>query len=474
MPLLVETPDTRAPERDYILGVVLGDFLGLPWRRVAGSSIDTRITFPDYAGELRMPDCFLSLPDDKWLIPASLPGQPLLVWDSSELGLNINLIDSRLPIIYGDLGFPARCHSSGEKRAAINEDQIFLPLDIFGSAFFMLTRYEEIVKPDRDERDRFPAWASLAYQEGFLDRPIIDEYVEVIWSVMKILWPRLQRRKNLYQVNLSHDVDSVLYGPFANPISLGKQIAGDFFKTKDGNLAWKRFVSVLDAKRGYHDGDPHNTFDFIMNCSERYGLKSAFYFMTGGAHKSDANYDIYMPWIKELIRNIGERRHEVGIHPSYETYLDPKATRDEFQALLNVAEECNIRQVAWGGRQHNLRWSARQTWKNWEEAGLTYDSSLGYAQHAGFRTGSCFEYCTFDLIDRKALSLRERPLIVMEGTLFNRRYMRLSYKESAFSIQELSKTCKLLKGRFTLLWHNNKLLTKKDKQFYSKLLETII
>ena len=35
----------------------------------------------------------------------------------------------------------------------------------------MLTRYEEIVKLDRDTFDRFPAWASLAYQEGFLDVP---------------------------------------------------------------------------------------------------------------------------------------------------------------------------------------------------------------------------------------------------------------------------------------------------------------
>jgi len=41
----------------------------------------------------------------------------------------------------------------------------------------MLTRYEEVVKSVKDEHERFPARASLAYREGFLMRPIVNEYL---------------------------------------------------------------------------------------------------------------------------------------------------------------------------------------------------------------------------------------------------------------------------------------------------------
>ncbi len=41
--------------------------------------------------------------------------------------------------------------------------EISLGLDVFSSVFFMLTRYEGVVKDDRDKDDCFPAKASLAY-----------------------------------------------------------------------------------------------------------------------------------------------------------------------------------------------------------------------------------------------------------------------------------------------------------------------
>ena len=75
-----------------------------------------------------------------------------------------------------------------ESYYAESDGGIQLGLDIFGSVFFMITRYEEVVKSDRDEYDRFPAAASLAYQEGFLDRPIVNEYLEILWTCMKRLW----------------------------------------------------------------------------------------------------------------------------------------------------------------------------------------------------------------------------------------------------------------------------------------------
>lgn len=54
-------------------------------------------------------------------------------------------------------------------------------LDVFGKASFILTFYEGVVKGDRDVHDRCLAEASLAYQEGFIERPIVNEYLEILW-----------------------------------------------------------------------------------------------------------------------------------------------------------------------------------------------------------------------------------------------------------------------------------------------------
>ena len=46
------------------------------------------------------------------------------------------------------------------RRPRIHPDvSIRLPIDIFGAAFFMLSRYEEAVLPDRNHHERFTATA---------------------------------------------------------------------------------------------------------------------------------------------------------------------------------------------------------------------------------------------------------------------------------------------------------------------------
>ena len=73
----------------------------------------------------------------------------------------------------------------GVRGVDIAERRIEVPLDIFGSAFFMLTRYEEMVITERDTHGRFPARASIAYREGLLERPIVDEYLELLWAAIQ-------------------------------------------------------------------------------------------------------------------------------------------------------------------------------------------------------------------------------------------------------------------------------------------------
>jgi len=461
MDLLVETPIGRDAEREYILSVVLNEFLGISWRRKSMNRTTIRITALGASGELILPDVLFSYPDTRWLQPGSLPKSPLPSWDGTEIAVPTKLTSPCLPVIFGDQ----------KPRAYCSSESIYLPIDVFGSAFFMLTRYEEIVNSVRDAHGRFPASASIAYQEGFLERPIIDEYVEVLWATMKRLWPGIKRKDQIYCVCLSHDVDHPA-GAVNKPwLQVLRNVGGDLIRRKDTGLALRRLKAKLT---GDYSVDPFNTFAFIMDLSERHGLRSAFYFKTGFSNRQfDENYSLDSPWMEELLRNIHERGHEIGLHTSYEAYNDPIRTRNEFEALLRVADKLHIVQKQWGGRQHYLRWENPVTWQIWEEAGLDYDSTLGFADHVGFRCGTCHEFPVFNLRTRKALRLRERPLIVMDTTLLAPEYMALRPEQALEWIERLSNTCRRFGGTFTLLWHNTNLSQSWQRKLYLEALEVI-
>jgi len=465
--LLVFHPPTYTTERCYIFEVLLNEFLGLEYQTIIEERCDVSIKLRDdpCSMELILSELLFQTPKDEWLTPPSLPKQPLELWDVSKSPIDAITVGSELPVIYGNK-LPNGTYLQ------VLQTGITLGVDIFGSAFFMLTRYEEVIKSAKDNRERFPAKASLAYQEGFLTRPIVNEYIEILWWALKYLWPGLRRKQRLFQVHLSHDVDWPLCIAGRTWPQVFKIVLGDLVKRKNHLLAVQRFQSFMLVTSGNIDSDICNTFDFIMNLSEKQGLRSAFYFITDhSAGEVDGIYSMADPWIRKLLRRIHERNHEIGLHPSYHTLHDPSRLLREFQILLQVCEAEGIHQEIWGGRQHYLRWKAPITWQSWENAGLNYDSTLTFADYAGFRCGVCYEYRVFNLKDRRSLNLWERPLIIMESTVLGEYYMNLSYNQALEEIIRLKERCKMFKGNFTLLWHNSRLIDNREAELYRSIVE---
>lgn len=77
----------------------------------------------------------------------------------------------------------------------------------------------------------------------------------------------------------------------------------------------------------------------------------------------------------------------------------------------------------------------------------------------GFRCGTGREYPLYDVVQRRPLKLRERPLIVMECSVIADRYLGLSYPDAALDLMLTLKHRALrYGGNFTLLWHHSHLM----------------
>lgn len=385
--LTIRTAPTHQPEKEYAFHVLLNEMLGVPYR-VDYQTSATHTLRVSNGIELTFPDEF------------PLLDHPTAFW--------VNLS----------------------------------PPDPFAAAFFLLTRLEETdLAVERGAHGRFPAEKSQAWQRGFLQRPVVNEWADELWAALTRLGWKGARKQRKFKLCISCDVDHPLL--WWSMADRAKTLAGAIIKRGDPKEAAYWFKKHLFKAK-----DPYDVFDEWFDLFEANEVKVQFNFMGKRPRSSDCWYPLRHPFVLRLMDKIAARGHEIGFHPSYEAYTDEAAFKSELQSLCAVSPL-----PITAGRQHYLRFSTPQTWQYWESAGLMLDSTLGYAEVLGFRSGICHEYPVFDLGQRKMLRLREQPLLAMDVALAL--YRGYAPDQALEQLTKLKSTVKKHGGDFTLLWHNS-------------------
>jgi len=385
---------------------------------------------------------------DAWRKLLSLPNNTL-DWLSQEWVLPPNVVlpfSDPIPILFWGAGY-----EDGHKPFAerLKDGTVIFYADIIAATLFMLTRWEETVTPERDEHDRFPATASVAYKQGFLDRPIVDEYALILRAWLQVLLPNWEPQQNRFSIKLSHDIDHLQ--SFPNYYSALRTLAHYTVKQPSPQrivetLRETLVQTIAPTQTAYFKG-----VHMLMQLSHQFGLTNdAFYFMTAQPGRMENEYSVTFPIVKDLIKQVQSQGFEIGLHAGYNSANNPELLKEQRDLLATILGE-----IQFGGRQHYLRFRAPDTWRYWETAGLLYDATLGYADHEGFRSGTCHRYQPFDIEQDRQISIWEEPLIVMDGTL--RSVRKMPPAQALNRIKELAQRCQWAEGTFTLLWHNSSL-----------------
>ena len=457
IPLTFHAPSDCFNETKWIVYVLLKEFLGIPYHIVKYEGTDFYIKYKGKKLQLR--NFFLKNASKNWLQPSSLPEFPLPTLDVSSSGLDLPLLPKHLPILFGT------------SEIDLNKDSIVLGIDIIGTVFFMLSRYEEVTLPGRDSHDRFPATLSLAYKAGFLDRPIVDEYVEFFWACIKRLWPNLTRKKNIGKTNISCDVDRPFDCTVENLKILLRTTGGDIVKRRTLTGALKRLNRYCFNKIGTFRFDDNYTFDWYMDTCEKNGLTVTFYFISDNSEPNNGGYSLEEKRIISLIENIYRRGHNIGLHGSYNTYKDAQKIRAELQNLQSLCDKITDIKIK-NNRQHYLRWDSAQTPDHLDAAGFDYDSTGGYADHPGFRYGTSKQFTMWSWKKNSQLRIKQIPLIVMECSVISDSYLGFGHTDAAYELMlKLKERSHKYGGTFTLLWHNSELTTQADKKLFKRMLK---
>lgn len=330
--------------------------------------------------------------------------------------------------------------------------------DVFGTMFVVLSRYEEFLDYEGDLFDRFSSRNCL--HKDFLDRPFIDEWC---WILVQLLGVSIDRP--LFKILPSHDID---FPSIYNHPPLWRRCASLFKKCIFIESLVCFLFSLIRVRNSKLDC--YDKTNWIIQESNKRNLKSSFYYIPiTTCKKKDGIVNVNNKIVQEQWKKIYASGHELGIHPGFETYNCEKnmvLSFEQFKKSLSGFKKIK------GGRQHYLRWSMRLTTQLWEKMGVEYDSSLGFADRAGFRCGSCYDYRLYDVVGRRPYNLLERPLILMDCTLMDRAYMGLGNGEEALrAASSLKEACRRVGGNFTILWHNTRLICSKEKSLYLAILD---
>ena len=334
------------------------------------------------------------------------------------------------------------------------------PFDPFAASFFMISRYEEYLPHIKDIHGRFEAKESLACKNNFLEKPIVDIWINLIKKELKKKYPTLFFPKKKFQFISSIDVDSAyLYKEKGIVRTIIGSIA-DLILFNYHNLS-KRLKVLF----GF-ESDPFDTFSKILATSKKYNINTIFFFLLGDYNKYDKSISFSSKIFQSLIKSVNDH-FLVGIHPSVRSLSKKKLLKIEIERLQKI-----IHKNILNSRQHYIKLDMPNMYKNLLNSSIKNDYSMGFASMPGFRSGTSNSYFFYDLDLELETDLKIHPFIVMDVTLKN--YLNLDPKDAILKIYNLINEVKYVNGTFTSVWHNQSLFFENDWQDWHSVYENMI
>lgn len=325
----------------------------------------------------------------------------------------------------------------------------YLGYDIFAMTFYFVTRYEEYLKSNLDEHQRFQAENSIAFQYNCLHIPFLNFAIQKFSEKLKHQFTSLKFHKRQFNYLSTIDIDNAF--AYANK-GLKRNIGGfvkDVFTLKIDQLT-KRIVSNLNE-----DKDPYNTFDVINTLSEETHTVLRYFVLIGDYSTFDKNPHYSNSGFRKLLKGLSVN-YEIGLHPSYKSFNNLEKIEIEKKRLEDIIEK-----KVTSARCHFLRVNFPETYRAFIKAGITDDYTMIYASQSGFRTGLCTPYPWFDLEKNEITSLTIHPSVIMEGTL--RDYNGYTPDHANSVINSLLNEVKKQGGEFVSVWHNDSFVQEQEE-----------
>jgi hypothetical protein len=356
----------------------------------------------------------------------------------------------------------------GNPKIDYENGKLVIYADIIASSFFLLSRYEEILKPEcRDQHGRFCAKDSVIFQQGYGNSPLVDKYGVLLRKWLREMGVAVPpEQKGFSKIYLTHDVDVPFR--FERLITVCKQCIRNAICYHSSKSPLKKFMD--------EHSDEYYTFPAIIRydqeCKKKLPhipIESIYFLISAGSILNRKYYNFTSRKTCRLIKILDESGAILGFHVSYEAGVDPKKIPHEITRLKKI-----LRQYTGFSRHHFLQWREPEDVVYIEQVGITDDFTLSYADAAGFRVGTCRPYRFINPCTKMLTNVVIHPLEIMECTLDRAAYMHLEYEGAFEYCKEVINQVHTHNGELVLLWHNTEFLgLNYQEKLYRRVLDYI-
>ena len=317
-----------------------------------------------------------------------------------------------------------------------------LPFDIIASTFYLISRYEEYLPSILDQHQRFLYTQSVAYQQDFLDKTMVNRYIEWLRNAMNLQF-NIQIPKPKANFLFTMDVDHAFYNK---------------------NVPLAQFVkrNMLDLFN-HSNKDKYDTYDFfIQECKKRNFNALLFILCPENPHPLDHKNNRNAPVFQKLISYLNTQT-KIGIHPSYDTMGNNKLAK-ETTWLQNILQQKIIK-----NRFHFLRFQISDLLKRIQNTSIQEDYSFGYAQIGGWRSSTSFPFPFYDLSKNKTSNVWIYSPCWMDATY---QYHDKNANDFGLSIAKKQiETIQKYGGVFIPIFHNDLLSDENWQKTYLHILD---
>ncbi len=316
----------------------------------------------------------------------------------------------------------------------IHQTASAMPFDVFSASFYLLSRYEEYLPYVKDEYGRFQAKFSVAYQQGFLNKPIVDVWIRKLALIISENYNEFKIPDPVYKFIPTIDINAA-YAYKAK--GFVRSAAGFMMSLID--LNWKGFKKRSRVLLGM-EKDPYNTYEQQLEIHNKYRLETIYFILFARYGTNDKNISFNNRRFQVLIKSLADYC-DVGLHVSFSSISNPDLLSVEFSNLSEVLKrEINK------SRQHFLVLNIPSTYRNLLNLDIVEDYSMGYATTPGFRAGTSRPFNFYDLDVDAQTHLKLHPFVFMDTAFKHGSGM----EEYRYIVKQVKKSG----GNMVLLWNN--------------------
>jgi hypothetical protein len=402
---------TITPRLEYISNFIGKEIAGEAFRLTTDIEL-----FKNYDGPRLNYSSMRILPEEVWIIPHPLLGEKGVQKQRIDC-FKINGITSFFKT-EDDLGF-----------------------DIFSASFYLLSRYEEYLPHQKDMYGRYAHENSLAFNEKFLDIPLVNKWIEELKKKLKEKFPTFNTSNSIFNFIPTYDIDEAYSYKHKGTVRTTGAVVKSILKGQLAKIGERRRVLKGELQ------DPYDSYQWMDELHRQYQLKPHYFFLLPGkTGKYDRNILPSEQALQQLVKQHAGK-YETGIHPSWQSGDHASLMRSEIATLESITGK-----KVYSSRQHFIRLTLPHTFRQLIDAGIDKDFSMGYGSINGFRASVASPFYWYDLEKEKTTGLLLYPFCYMEANSFFEQ--KFSASQAFEEMMHYHREVKAVNGTLITLWHN--------------------